>query len=163
MTDPLTGFFNRSALPEFIDGALSDALRAGRTFGALYLDLDGFKAINDRLGHQAGDDILRMGAERIRAAVRSTDIVVRMGGDEFAVFAPDLCDHANLTALAARLVAVFKEPFVLEGRMADVRVSVGAAIAPEAGVDGTALRKKVDDALYRAKSAGRDQFVLDWQ
>jgi diguanylate cyclase (GGDEF)-like protein len=160
MTDPLTGFFNRSALPAFIDRALAEALQAGRRFGALYIDLDDFKAINDRLGHHAGDDILRQGAERIRAVIRGTDIVVRMGGDEFAIFAPERCDRKSVVALAERLVAAFREPFVLEGKVVNVRVSVGAALAPEAGSDRQTLLKNVDDALYRAKSAGRDQFVL---
>lgn len=163
MTDPLTGFFNRSALPAFIDRALAEALQSRRLFGVLYIDLDGFKGINDRLGHHAGDDILRQGAERIRAVIRSTDIVVRMGGDEFAIFAPDRCEHEAMGMLAERLVAAFREPFVLEGKLINVRVSVGAALAPEAGSDRATLLKKVDDALYQAKSAGRDQFVLHRQ
>jgi diguanylate cyclase (GGDEF)-like protein len=160
MTDPLTGFFNRSALPAFIDRALAEALQSGRLFGALYIDMDGFKAINDRLGHHTGDDILRQGAERIRAVIRSTDVVVRMGGDEFAIFAPDRCGPEAMGVLASRLVRAFREPFNLEGKLINVRVSVGAALAPEAGRDRTTLLKKVDDALYQAKSAGRDQFVL---
>lgn len=161
MTDPLTGFFNRAALPAFVDRNLADALQAGRAFGALYIDMDGFKAINDRFGHHAGDDVLRQGAERIRAVIRSTDIVVRMGGDEFAIFAPDSANREALRGLAQRLVDAFREPFVLDGRFVNARISVGAALAPDAGRDRSTLLKKVDDALYLAKSAGRDQFVLD--
>ena len=160
MTDPLTGFFNRSALPAFVDSALTKALESDRPFGALYIDLDGFKAINDRLGHHGGDDILRQGAERIRAVIRSSDIVVRMGGDEFAIFAPELGSPGATAALAERVVGAFREPFVIEGEMIRLSVSVGAAVAPEAGNDRQTLLRNVDDALYRAKSAGRDQFAL---
>jgi diguanylate cyclase (GGDEF)-like protein len=86
MTDPLTGFYNRAALPKIVDVGLAAAMTSAQTFGVLYLDMDGFKSINDRLGHATGDEVLRESALRIREVLRADDICLRMGGDEFAIF-----------------------------------------------------------------------------
>ncbi|MDR7143442.1 sensor domain-containing diguanylate cyclase [Rhizobium sp. BE258] len=160
MTDPLTGFYNRSALAALVDGELDRSLAAGQTFGALYLDMDGFKGINDRLGHHAGDEVLREAANRIRAVVRAGDIAVRMGGDEFALFVPNPPNAAALSSVADRLVAAFRQPFEVEGQTVSARLSIGGALAPQAGTNRIDLLKVVDTALYQAKAAGRDRYLI---
>lgn len=160
MTDPLTGFYNRSALVSLIDVMLGNALSSHQGFGVLYLDMDGFKQINDRLGHPAGDQVLTHAAERISECLRASDVVVRMGGDEFAIFVPDPPDAAALSALSERLLEEFRRPFVVDDTIVSARLSIGAALAPDAGSDRISLLKAVDTALYQAKEAGRDRYVL---
>ncbi|WP_113169941.1 sensor domain-containing diguanylate cyclase [Agrobacterium sp. fls2-241-TYG-188a] len=159
MTDPLTGFYNRKALSALVDSQMYAALQSNETFGALYLDMDGFKAINDTLGHSVGDSVLHEAAARIREVIRPTDIAVRMGGDEFAVFVPRPADSSELAVLAERLLEAFRQPFTIEGRHIHAPLSIGGAIAPQAGQDCLALLQSVDEALYQAKKAGRDRFV----
>ncbi len=160
MTDPLTGFYNRSALTSVVDRALDAALAADQTFGALYLDMDGFKGINDKFGHHAGDEVLREAGNRIREVIRSGDIAVRMGGDEFAIFVPSPPNATALSSVAERLVAAFRKPFEIDGKEVRACISVGGAVAPQAGTKRTDILSYVDGALYQAKSAGRDRFVV---
>lgn len=155
MTDPLTGFYNRTALSAYVDGALQHAMAAGEQFGALSLDMDGFKAINDRLGHPVGDEILRQASERIRSSVRLQDIVVRMGGDEFAIFAPDIASQQSLRDVAERLLAAFRVPFEIGDDRIEALLSVGAALVPDNANDRVELLNVVDAALYEAKASGR--------
>lgn len=160
MTDPLTGFFNRKALDHLVDMQLNSALRENQPFGALYLDMDGFKAINDTLGHGAGDRVLQEAAIRIRDAVRSEDVVIRVGGDEFAIFIPKPIGPENLGNVADRLLTAFRTPFETDGgNLVHARLSIGGAIAPQAGSDLGTLLRTVDKALYQAKAEGRDRFV----
>lgn len=160
MTDPLTGFYNRSALVSLIDVMLANALSSQQGFGVLYLDMDGFKQINDKLGHHAGDQVLTYAAKRISECVRAQDVVVRMGGDEFAIFVPDPPDVAALSELSEGLLREFRRPFVVDDKIVSARLSIGAALAPDAGSERLGLLKAVDEALYQAKEAGRDRFVL---
>jgi diguanylate cyclase (GGDEF)-like protein len=160
MTDPLTGFYNRSALVSLIDLMLGNALSQQQAFGVLYLDMDGFKAINDRYGHHTGDEVLTYAAKRISECVRAQDVVVRMGGDEFAIFVPDPPDTEALARLSERLLDEFRRPFVAEDKIVSARLSIGAALAPDAGSERLSLLKAVDEALYQAKAAGRDRYVL---
>lgn len=159
MTDPLTGFYNRKALDVVVDLQLAVALNENETFGALYLDMDGFKSINDTFGHSVGDCVLAAAADRIRAVTGSEDIIVRMGGDEFAIFVPRPEGSETLRVLADRLLCAFREPFEVEGRQVVSRLSIGGAIAPQAGADCATLLSNVDSALYQAKKAGRDRYV----
>ncbi|MCS4241666.1 diguanylate cyclase (GGDEF)-like protein [Rhizobium sp. BIGb0125] len=160
MTDPLTGFFNRKALDHLVTLQLNAALRDDQFFGALYLDMDGFKAINDTLGHSAGDTVLQEAAIRIRETVRAEDVVIRVGGDEFAIFIPRPVGPEKLGELADRLLVAFREPFDADGEhLVHARLSIGGAIAPEAGRDLGTLLRTVDKALYQAKAEGRDRFV----
>lgn len=159
MTDPLTGFFNRNALELVVDEQLRDVLRDNGTFGALYLDMDGFKAINDEHGHDAGDNVLQESAVRIRGCIRAQDTVVRMGGDEFAVFLPRPQAPETLEKIAERLLGAFREPFDIKGTKVVANLSIGGAIAPQAGNDRFALLRRVDEALYQAKKEGRNRFI----
>ena len=160
MTDPLTRFFNRSALDAVIDGALSAAVAAERNFGVLYLDMDGFKSINDRFGHNVGDEVLCEAAARIRSVIRTDDIVVRMGGDEFAIFVPAPPDRNALVSLSERLLIAFRAPFTVDGVSIFARLSIGAALAPNDGATRMLLLRNVDAALYQAKAAGRDRVAV---
>jgi diguanylate cyclase (GGDEF)-like protein len=151
--DPLTGLANARLLARQADRALADAGRADSHVSLLFLDLDHFKPVNDELGHDAGDDVLRMCARRLKAAVRETDTVARLGGDEFVVLMPDtsreVAEHC-----AARLRHVLEEPFVIDGRPLRLSGSVGIAVST-AGDDGfRPLLKRADAEMYAAK-AGR--------
>ncbi|QCI99131.1 sensor domain-containing diguanylate cyclase [Agrobacterium larrymoorei] len=159
MTDPLTGFYNRKALDLVVDAQLYEALRENDTFGALYLDMDGFKAINDTLGHPAGDQVLQDAAKRIRESVRSQDTVIRMGGDEFAIFIPRPRAPETLEKIAERLLEAFRQPFDVSGTSVTANLSIGGAIAPQSGNDRNSLLRNVDEALYQAKKAGRNRFI----
>jgi diguanylate cyclase (GGDEF)-like protein len=125
------------------------------------LDLDRFKNVNDSLGHAAGDALLRTVANRLRTALRSTDVLARLGGDEFAIIQAGCEDQRTGSInLAARIAGCIAEPFELLGRQVEVGTSIGIAMAPEHGRDGEQLLKKADLALYRSKSAGRNCFTL---
>jgi diguanylate cyclase (GGDEF)-like protein len=157
ITDPLTGFFNRLALEEEIADPF-----AGREDlnGALFMDMDGFKQINDRFGHDVGDEVLRQSADRIGSIIGADDRVVRIGGDEFVLFIANIAEQDDLQARAERLVERFREPFIVGPHRIDARLSVGAACSPRALHTRTRLVKMADEALYLAKAAGRDCFKM---
>jgi diguanylate cyclase (GGDEF)-like protein len=159
MTDPMTGFYNRQALAGLVDAEMHRTVALGQSFGAAYLDMDGFKRINDRYGHQVGDEVLRQAAARIRSVMRAGDIPLRMGGDEFVVFFPDCGGESALTTIAARLVEAFRTPFHIGEIDVMAHLSVGAATAPQGGSCETLLQT-VDQALYQAKADGRDRYVV---
>ena len=158
--DALTGLHNRRFLDDAIPIAAARAHREGNPMGLLLLDLDHFKIINDRHGHQAGDEVLRQVARRLQATTRPGDVLARYGGEEFAVIAPGT-DQAALTNLAARLCAAVRaEPVVLpDGRAVALTVSVGAACLPADADQPEELVRLVDSALYIAKAAGRNRVV----
>jgi diguanylate cyclase (GGDEF)-like protein len=155
--DVLTGLPNRSVLQELIERALPEAARGGN-FAVLFLDLDRFKAVNDTLGHRAGDDLLKQVSSRLRASVRQTDTIARFGGDEFVILQPlvELPDGAM--RLAQRIIELVGEPYSLGGTQASIGVSVGIAMAPTDGMSAETLLKNADMALYLAKSEGRGTF-----
>ncbi|MGE7417983.1 sensor domain-containing phosphodiesterase [Methylobacterium tarhaniae] len=153
--DTLTGLPNRALFRDSLDRRLASQRRHGGACGLLCLDLDAFKAVNDTLGHLAGDAMLREVAGRIRAVLRREDLAARLGGDEFAVL---LGGESDAAATAERLIAALREPVDLGGQEATIGVSIGIAVAPEHGLDGDALIKRADRALYRAKSEGRNTY-----
>jgi diguanylate cyclase (GGDEF)-like protein len=128
----------------------------------LYLDLDGFKQVNDTHGHGAGDELLRLASERITACVRPDDLVARLGGDEFAVVCTDLAGRPEAEAIAARLVEAMAQPFPIDGVEVQVGLSVGVALAETGGEPGdeavTRLVEAADRALYDAKQAGKGRY-----
>lgn len=160
MTDPLTGFYNRTALSSIVDGMVAAAVAENREVGAIYMDLDGFKKINDRHGHPVGDDVLVEAARRIRTVIRANDLPVRLGGDEFAIFFSGPCDLLNMEAIATRLTNAFREPFDIDGVKVDARASLGVAMAPRHARTRLELSRNADIALYEAKGRGRDQYVI---
>ncbi|GAP35110.1 diguanylate cyclase [Piscinibacter sakaiensis] len=152
--DTLTGLVNRRYFDAALRLALEEAARRrGRPLALLMLDLNKFKAINDGLGHAAGDEVLQIVARRLQQVVRASDTVARLGGDEFAVLLPGM-GRAAVTPLLDKLVAAICEPFPLEGRTMSVGTSVGVAIAPDDGTRPEALMHRADQAMYRAKTGG---------
>jgi diguanylate cyclase (GGDEF)-like protein/PAS domain S-box-containing protein len=153
--DPLTRLANRSLFHEKLDDAIRSAAATGGAVGLLVLDLDHFKQINDTLGHDAGDMLLKMFAERLRGVVRSDDTVARFGGDEFAIVMPDSDAEQSVGALARSIQERLREPFVHEGRLLDCRVSMGGSVFPKHGQTSEELLKNADVALYASKAGGR--------
>ena len=122
------------------------------------LDLDHFKNVNDTLGHPAGDKLLKMVADRLRALVRETDTIARMGGDEFAILQVAIAQPADATALAQRIIEAVSEPYDIDGHQVVIGTSVGIAVGPDDGVDPDQLIRNADLALYRAKGDGRGTY-----
>jgi len=151
--DGLTGLANRGLFRDRLEQALTRSTRAGGSVGVLILDLDGFKQVNDSLGHEAGDQLLRVVADRLTETVRATDTVARFGGDEFAVLI-DQTDEALAVSVARRALARLAEPAVVGGRELEVAASIGIALQTgESG--GDELVRNADVAMYAAKDAGR--------
>jgi diguanylate cyclase (GGDEF)-like protein/PAS domain S-box-containing protein len=155
--DALTGLANRVHFCEWLEKAVNEISRNG-TFAVLCLDLDHFKTVNDALGHQRGDQLLQVAAQRIRGALRETDLVARFGGDEFAVLQLAQNQPAAATALAGRLIEVMSAPIVIGDHQMSVGVSVGISLAPADGIEPDELLKNGDMALYRAKADGRGTY-----
>jgi diguanylate cyclase (GGDEF)-like protein/PAS domain S-box-containing protein len=156
--DPMTGLPNQLLLRERIEQALAEH-RRNRTVAAVWcLDLDGFKAINDRFGHAAGDLLIRRSAERLVACLRETDTVARLGGDEFAILQGRADGIAEVQRLGERLLAALSQPCALDGHQVMVTASIGVAMVGQDGDRPDALLRNADIALFRAKSAGRDCF-----
>ncbi|MGK5677675.1 EAL domain-containing protein [Actinoplanes sp. URMC 104] len=157
--DALTGLPNRKLLLDRLDHAMSRARATGEHAAALYLDLDGFKKVNDSLGHNAGDLLLRTAAERLTAALRPLDTVARLGGDEFAVLLEN-ADQRTAEALAQACVDALSEPFLLHGREAVVSVSVGVVPGAQLYGDADEVMRNADVAMYAAKARGKACFQV---
>lgn len=150
--DSLTGLPNRSVLLS----RLADCTKAGRKAALIMIDLDGFKDVNDTLGHNAGDMVLRQVAGRLLESVRSTDSVARLGGDEFAILLPDVTDRERLADQAERVVLAVASPFPIDGQIVHVSASLGIALYPSDAEHGEELLSAADLAMYQAKAEGRD-------
>ncbi len=154
--DSLTRLPNRAESLRLIQAGLSRAQRSGVAVGLLFVDLDGFKAINDSLGHRAGDEVLRCVASRMRAEVRDGDVVGRLGGDEFVVLLEPLETDALALFASERLLRAIEAPITLgAGRQVGIGASVGVAISQDGGADPDVLLHEADAALYQAKQSGR--------
>lgn len=164
--DPLTGLKNRAACDASIDRLLAEATAEGGKVALLYIDLDGFKQVNDTLGHDAGDQVLRQCARRLQAATRRiTDPVARLGGDEFVVVMPGAgSDDAATANVAAEVVRLLAEPYALDdGRVARIGSSIGIASFPLHGRTRRALAAAADQALYSVKRHGKNAFAVAWR
>lgn len=159
--DALTGLPNRRLMQDRLEQALGRAVRQNLLVGVCYLDLDGFKPVNDAHGHEAGDRLLIEVARRLEGAVRAQDTVARLGGDEFVVLLTDLRVPKEGVAAVERIRAALVPPCVLaEGVGVAIRTSLGLAFAPTHGRDAAALLRAADRAMYRAKSRGRNQICI---
>ena len=152
--DSLTGLANRALLLKFLEEVIAVAKRAGHMVGMLFLDLDDFKIVNDKLGHRVGDQLLRAVAERLNAAVRKTDMVARIGGDEFVIVQTDVENLKAVPALGQKLVTRIGQPYNFYGVKVKIKASVGIAVFPQHGNDPERLLALADRAMYKAKKAG---------
>ena len=153
--DALSGLANRTLLNDRVDQELAHVANGSRRCALLYIDLDGFKDINDRHGHQAGDEVIREFSSRVMSIVRTDDTVGRIGGDEFAILVCNVESPASLTAMCERILEAASDPFEVAGVKAFLGASIGVVIASEPDCRYTDLLRKADVALYRAKSEGR--------
>jgi diguanylate cyclase (GGDEF)-like protein len=156
--DPLTRIPNRQYLCEQLAQATTRALRGGRTMALLSLDLDRFKTVNETLGHEAGDVLLREAVQRLTSSVRDGDLLARLGGDEFAVLLEDVEGPLEVEAVARSIGSAFQKSFQVGGREVSVTVSVGITVCPVDSIDPVALLNNADIAMYQAKEQGRNTF-----
>lgn len=160
--DILTGLGNRIVIEDSLNFAIVHAKQRRKLVGVIYIDLDYFKKINDKLGHVIGDLVLQNISERLRECVRQTDIIARFGGDEFVIILPNLESKANAAAIAVKLLDKIKQPLLLKGKDLKITASIGISLYPDDGSDVQTLIKSADLAMYHAKICGRDnyQFAL---
>lgn len=161
--DALTGVANRHLLADRISAALANARRNNGSMAILYLDLDGFKQINDTLGHGVGDALLKMVAGRLATAVREEDTVGRLGGDEFVIALWNVSCFDDVVTVASKLIRLVSMPYVIENHNVSMTTSVGIGIYPTHGADAKSLMERADTALYAAKRAGKDAFRISGQ
>ena len=141
-----------------LERALAQARRNGETAAVLFLDLDGFKAINDSYGHEYGDHVLKITANRIKGEIRETDTVARIGGDEFLVILSGLPDLSVVERIAASLVLQVSQPITIDHNQVAVGASIGIALYPDDASDSEELIRIADKAMYSVKSRGKNSF-----
>jgi diguanylate cyclase (GGDEF)-like protein/PAS domain S-box-containing protein len=158
--DALTGLPNRLLFRDRLTVALAHAKRLKQPVAVMFLDLDGFKLVNDTLGHSLGDELLKAIASRLRAVLREEDSIARMGGDEFTVLLGDLTRPDDAAKIAQKLLDTIAQPIRVEGHELFVTTSIGIALFPNDGETAEALLKNADHAMYRAKDVGRNSYQL---
>ncbi len=158
--DPLTQLPNRRQLSARLGGALSRASNTGQQLALLFVDLDNFKSINDTLGHNFGDRVLQLVAERLRSAAGTRSVLARLGGDEFTVLIEDVKSHEEVMERANDIVVALQQPLSIKGRVLSTSASVGASLYPEHATDADSLLRAADVALFRAKELGRNRCAL---
>lgn len=156
--DGLTGLPNRVNFSRLLAKALHKAHRHGERFAVALLDLDGLKAVNDTMGHDAGDRLLHLVGRRFEDVLRADDAAARMGGDEFLFIFNGISLPEDIESIGARILAALLEPFSVNGREINITASVGGAVYPDDGLDEATLMKQADIAMYKAKNAGGDRF-----
>lgn len=160
LNDPLTGLANRRLLADRLSMALVHARRNQSAMAVIYLDLDGFKLINDTLGHGTGDALLKMVADRLLATVREEDTVARLGGDEFLIALWHINDSDYAATVASRAIEAVSKPYDIEDHTVSITTSAGVSIYPADGEDADTLIKNADLALYEAKHAGKNAYRI---
>lgn len=155
--DHLTGLANRALFQEVLSRAIARFKRNENQFALMFLDLDNFKVINDTMGHDTGDLLLKSVADRLKSRVRDNDLAARVGGDEFSIYIDD-CDHDNARSVAASIIDIMELPHKLGSNETVVSTSIGIAMCPEAGNDSKCLYKSADIAMYHAKKMGRNNY-----
>jgi len=153
--DQLTDLPNRALLKERLSAGIARADRYGRKLGVVYMDLDNFKPINDRHGHETGDCLLQAVARRLSDSIRQSDTISRVGGDEFIICLEHLSSEQDAVAATRKIVESLKQPFQILGHQIGVSASIGIAIYPDHGNEADSLLRRADQAMYRAKAEGR--------
>lgn len=159
MTDPLTQLYNRRALEDLVKPKLQQLFAKQQSAGILLIDMDNFKSINDNYGHPVGDQLLKLAAGRLRAQIRTDDIPIRVGGDEFCIILPALRNDTQLIAVAERMLKAFRQPFIINGHKILSPLSIGSLLAPRDAENDAELSLHSDKALYMAKARGRNCHV----
>ncbi|MCE1225237.1 MAG: sensor domain-containing diguanylate cyclase [Geobacteraceae bacterium] len=157
--DTLTGLPNRRLLEDRLDQSIASADRADGKIAVLFLDLDHFKAVNDTLGHEAGDQLLKQVSGRLQEAVRKSDTVARLGGDEFILLLKNIAGHQDVDSVASKVIQAISTPFIIGGQQVQVGTSIGIVLYPEDCADPASLVASADKALYKAKQSGRNRSV----
>ena len=157
--DRLTGLPNRNVFHDRLDMDIKKANRSGLPLALLFIDLDHFKEINDTLGHQIGDMLLKQVGQRLQAFVRETDTVARLGGDEFTITLAELHDTGKVTDVAQKIRSDLARPFLLEGELAYISASIGITLYPRDGLNAGDLLRNADQAMYQSKDHGRNRFT----
>lgn len=158
--DGLTELINRVAFRSQFDMAQENSEQENKRFAVLFIDLDGFKAINDYLGHDKGDEVLKITAKRLKNCVRENDIVARLGGDEFIILLPDIKEKSHVVLIAEKIVSHLKQTLRGQDKSLTVTPSIGIAIYPDDGLNYEELLNHADKAMYMAKSRGRNQYAF---
>lgn len=158
--DPLTDLPNRNLLNDRIAQAITQASRRNSRVAVLFLDMDGFKFINDTHGHDVGDQLLIEVAQRIKRMLRNEDTIARQGGDEFIVALPDIDAVTGVIDVAQKLLKTLSVPYKIQGQQLDTSASIGISLYPDDGDDAETLIRKSDAAMYSAKKSGRNRYVL---
>lgn len=156
--DALTGLPNRALFQNRLQQAIAQAKRSERLLAVFFLDLDRFKVVNEALGHQTGDRLLKAATKRLAACITADDVIARLGGDEFALIQTQVAHVNDATALAQQLIDAFSRPFLLDGQEIHTSISIGITIYPFDDSDPDHLLKNADMAMYRAKREGRSQY-----
>lgn len=157
--DTLTGLPNRRLFEDRLRQSIASADRTAGKIAVLFMDLDHFKAVNDTLGHEAGDQLLRQVADRLQEAVRKSDTVARLGGDEFILLLLNITSLQDVDSVADKVIQMISQPFVIGGQQVQVGTSIGIALYPEDCVTPETLVASADKALYKAKQSGRNRYV----
>lgn len=159
--DPLTELPNRVLFRDRFKQALARARRNHKSLAVMFLDLDGFKDVNDKFGHGAGDDLLGQVAQRLTAQLRQSDTVARLGGDEFAIILPDLGESSDISVVARKVIDELARPFTFAGEQeARITTSIGISLYPQHGLDADNLLHRADTAMYVAKQRGKNQYCF---
>jgi len=160
MHDPLTGLGNRKLLDYEFKRMVSAAKRQHQAFALFLMDVDHFKQINDTWGHEAGDNVLKVVANRLRQSLRILDTVVRLGGDEFIILLHDVKEIANVHKVAHKIIEVFKQSITVNETALAVTLSIGISVYPEGGDSYETLFKNADEALYQVKRSHRNHYRI---
>ncbi|GIZ53908.1 hypothetical protein NCCP691_39220 [Noviherbaspirillum aridicola] len=155
--DALTGLPNRRLFRDRLEQEIKNAERSRTSMAVMFIDLDRFKEVNDLLGHDAGDRLLKEASARLRSCIRASDTVARLGGDEFTVILPDLSDNAHLEQVAEKIIHFISLPFQVNGDAAYISASIGITVYPRDAKDAEELIRNADQAMYAAKNAGRSR------
>ncbi|CAA7617308.1 PAS/PAC domain-containing protein [Candidatus Terasakiella magnetica] len=158
--DALTGLPNRALFLDRLNQAVRQSRRENKAFALMFLDLDGFKAVNDTLGHAAGDVLLQQTAHRLSECMRSSDTLARLAGDEFVIILQGIRDRSDPSIVAQKILETMAQPFNLEEGRAEVRASIGISMFPENGDDAAALLKLADEAMYDVKRRGKNSYLF---
>ena len=156
--DVVTGLPNRTLFFDRFKNALAQAKRHDQKLAILFLDLDGFKSVNDTFGHVAGDTVLKEVATRLPKAIREVDAVARFGGDEFVLLLNNVKNEKNTALVADKIMAALSEPFIIDGETCKIGASIGISIFPDDDVDMDSLISQADTAMYTAKNGGKNNY-----